>query len=160
MTIQHLSMKKHLGKIIIGVVVLFIAIQFVPANTTNPPVTHQVKWANAETEQTFKGACGDCHSNETLWPWYAKVAPLSWWIAHHVDEGREHFNISVPDMGDADEAYEAAHDGWMPLPSYTWMHPKSRLTEEQRVVFSDGLKLTFNSTDKAEGEHHDHDENE
>ncbi|GHB90952.1 heme-binding domain-containing protein [Cerasicoccus arenae] len=146
-------MKKRLLQIFVVLIVIFIGIQFVPVDDVNPPVTHEVHWANAQTKEYFMGACADCHSNETVWPWYAKVAPASWWLAHHVEEGREHFNISVPDMGDAHEAYEAVHEGWMPLGSYTWMHPKARLTLEQREEFSAGLKLTFN----ADGEYHSDD---
>lgn len=149
-------MKKRLLYVFVGLIVLFAAIQLVPANTDNPPVTHQVQWANAQTQETFTNACADCHSNETVWPWYTKVAPLSWWIADHVEHGREHFNISVADMGDADEAYEAVHEGWMPLESYTWMHPKAKLSEAQRAEFSAGLKLTFN-TGEAAKKHDDHD---
>lgn len=150
-------MKKLL--IVIAVLaVIFVGIQFVPANTTNPPVTHQVAWANPQTKEFFTNACADCHSNETVWPWYAKVAPISWWISYHVDHGREHFNISEPNMGDYDEAYEAVHEGWMPLESYTWMHPKARLTPEQRDEFSAGLQATFNVGEAAKDKeaHDDH----
>lgn len=152
-------MKKLVGLTLLVLFLIFVGIQFVPADTTNPPVEHEVVWANAQTKETFLGACSDCHSNETVWPWYSKVAPVSWWIAHHVDEGREHFNISVADMGDADEAYEAAHDGWMPLTSYTWMHPKARLTQAQRDTFAEGLKQTFNQG-KESSDHKEEEESE
>jgi len=145
-------MKKLWGKILIGLVILLVGIQFIPANQANPPITHQVQWANAQTETYFQGACADCHSNETVWPWYSKVAPLSWWIAHHVNHGREYFNVSEPNIGHADEAYEAVHEGWMPLGSYTWMHPKAQLTTEQRDEFASGLKATFNAPESGESE--------
>lgn len=136
-------MKKAFLIFFITLVVILIGSQFIPVNTSNPPVTHMVKWDSPETKATFMGACADCHSNETKWPWYTKVAPVSLWIAGHVEEGREHFNISQPDMGDSDEAWEAVHEGWMPLDSYTWMHAAAQLTEEQRATFSAGLKATF-----------------
>lgn len=145
-------MKSLLAKILLVLVVVLVGIQFVPVNTSNPPVERTITWANPQTAETFRLACADCHSNETVWPWYAKVAPVSWWIAHHVEEGREHFNISAQDMGDADEAYEAVEEGWMPMESYTWMHAGAKLTPEQRKDFVAGLKATFNT---GSGEAHD-----
>ncbi|WP_309382996.1 heme-binding domain-containing protein [Cerasicoccus frondis] len=149
-------MKKLLPKILITLVIIAVGIQFIPVTTSNPPVEHTVTWANPQTKEFFTNACADCHSNETVWPWYAKLAPVSWWISDHVEHGREHFNISRADMGDADEAYEAVHEGWMPLESYTWMHPKARLTAEQKTEFSAGLQATFNVGESTK-EHESHD---
>jgi len=61
--------------VVIGLLaIVFIAIQFIPVNRTNPAVTAPIKWNSAETEALARRACMDCHSNETVWPWYANVA--------------------------------------------------------------------------------------
>ncbi len=153
-----MAKKKKSLIVLVVLVVVFVGIQFIPVVKPNPPVTNQVVWNSPQTQEMFMGACADCHSNETVWPWYAKVAPVSWWINHHVEEGREHFNISEVPMGDADEAWEAVHEGWMPLDSYTWMHPKAQLTEEQRTVFSEGLKKTFNTAKPSSDSSHEEEE--
>lgn len=147
-----MAKKKKLLTVFAVLIVVIIGIQFIPVIKPNPPVTNQVAWNSPETKATFMGACADCHSNETVWPWYSKVAPLSWWINYHVEHGREYFNISVQDMGDYDEAHEAVHEGWMPLDSYKWMHPKARLTQEQRDVFSAGLEKTFAKASEGSGD--------
>ncbi len=94
----------------------------------------------------LRAACYDCHSYQTQYPWYAEVAPVSWWLAHHVDEGREHVNFSVygtmPPRDRAEmleECSEEVLDGHMPLRSYTWMHAKARLSAAQRRTLADWL---------------------
>ena len=80
-------------------------------------------------------ACRDCHSNDTRWPWYSHVAPISWFVIDHVDHGRSHFNYSEWNrysQADAESLLERvcklARLGTMPLPSYTWMHGRARLS--------------------------------
>lgn len=81
---------------VVGVLLLgFIAIQFVPVNRTNPPVTTQIKWDSAQTEALATRACMDCHSNQTTWPWYSYVAPASWLIYYDVQRGRQELNLST-----------------------------------------------------------------
>jgi hypothetical protein len=77
-------------KIFIALVVLFVLIQLIPygKDHTNPKIISEVKWDSPQTKETFMRACGDCHSHETKWPWYSNIAPLSWSIYHHVEEGR------------------------------------------------------------------------
>jgi len=152
---------KVLKIIVLLLIVAAIGIQFIPADTTNPPVEVQPKWDSPRTQELFTNACADCHSNETVWPWYSKVAPISLWLADHVEEGREHFNINVKGFGrDYDEAAEAASEGWMPLESYTWMHPKAKLTDAERTELADGLTRTFGIEIEMHGEpseeEHDH----
>ena len=120
---------------------------------TNPPVTHEIKWDTPSTEETFLRACADCHSHETQWPWYSKMAPASWFVIHHVNEGREHFNISSGKLGDADEAAEKVEEGKMPLPSYIRLHADARLTPEEKKAFVVGLEKTFG---REQDDHHDH----
>ena len=115
----------------------------VSGKRTNPPVTNEVAWNSPKTKDVFYRACADCHSHETRWPWYAKFAPVSWRIIEDVEEGREHFNISVPDMGESDEAAEEVEEGYMPLDDYVRYHPEAHLDESEKAVFIAGLLATF-----------------
>jgi mono/diheme cytochrome c family protein len=137
-----------LKKALFILIALLIAIQFIPygKDHTNPKVESQPKWDTAQTEQLFMRACGDCHSNETKWPSYSSIAPISWFVAAHVDEGREHFNVSmwnIQKKQKADEAAEEVEEGDMPLPSYLLAHPEAKLTDVEKEALIQGLKNTF-----------------
>lgn len=134
-------------KKILGVVAgVFLLAQFVRPNQKNPAVDAAVDFQNvanppAEVLSVLKNACYDCHSFETKYPWYAHVSPVSWWLANHINEGREHLNFSTfgqlppGDRAEAlGEAAEAVQEGEMPLPSYTWfgLHPEANLSAAQR----------------------------
>ena len=122
-----------------------VAIQLVPVDRTNPPVTREVRWDSDGTRELARRACYDCHSNETEWPWYARVAPASWLVAEDVEEGREHLNFSVWDEPneDLDEIVEVLEEGEMPLKKYTLLHPSARLTDEERQALIQGLRATL-----------------
>lgn len=118
----------------------FVAIQFVPVDRSNPPVRSDVG-APAEVAVLLRAACYDCHSRETRWPWYSRVAPVSWFVARHVDEGRRELDFSdwpTIDFTAQDELLrEVAKEvekGKMPLASYRWGHPEARLTAAQREI--------------------------
>jgi hypothetical protein len=80
-------------RIALALLVLLLLIQLWPVERTNPPVSAPLE-ADPEVVAVLRAACYDCHSNETVWPWYSRVAPLSWQVAHHVEEGREELNFS------------------------------------------------------------------
>jgi mono/diheme cytochrome c family protein len=126
---------------------LLLLMQWVPLvkHPGNPPVSYQVVWDTPQTEQLFRDACADCHSHETVWPWYSQVAPVSWFIQNHIREGREHFNVSVPpdQQGDSDEAAEELLNGTMPLRSYTALHPSARLSEQEKAQLAAGLEASL-----------------
>ena len=89
----------------------------------------------AHVATTLRRACYDCHSNETRWPWYSRVAPVSWLVIHDVTEGRGRVNFSewgtynAFDRADMlDEACELARKGEMPLRPYLFLHPDAKLT--------------------------------
>ena len=138
--------KKIFKRILLLLVLVFIGLQFTNPSLKNPEVKpgRDLMAANpppAEVAALLHRACYDCHSNETKWPWYAHVAPVSNWIVKHMKEGREALNFSEWSHDDTYIAgEELAHIGEqvqshkMPLPSYTWlgMHSEARLTEEQR----------------------------
>ena len=80
-------------KFIIFLVVVIIGIQFIPVERTNPPVVSDID-APSEVKDILRKACYDCHSNETKWVWYTKIAPASFLAVKDVNEGREHLNFS------------------------------------------------------------------
>src|SRR4051812_28292081 len=84
-------------RLLILLLVAFIGIQFVRPDRTNPPAAPAASLATAAPpaiRTVLDRSCGDCHSNQTRWPWYSNVAPMSWMVASHVHDGREHFNYS------------------------------------------------------------------
>lgn len=118
----------------------FVLIQFVPVDRTNPPVESEVP-ASAEVREVLRRACYDCHSNETIWPWYSRVAPISWLVARDVHEGREHLNFSTWNRLSTQDQVEAMHESWeevdegaMPLWFYLPPHPEARLSERDREL--------------------------
>jgi hypothetical protein len=134
--------------IIFGIIIIIIGIQFIPVERTNPEIKSEPEWYDEQTKVLAQRACFDCHSNETTWPWYSKIAPVSWLVAHDVNEGREHFNMSeyYPGADDADEAASELEAGRMPLNIYEWMHPEAKLTDEEKEILLRGLELTFGTS--------------
>lgn len=145
MTNQDKKFKRSFIFAGIGLVGIFILIQFIPVSRENPAVTQEIQWNSAETQALARDACFDCHSNETVWPWYSYVAPVSWRIAGHVNEGRRRLNFSEWDQPneDADEIIKAITSGEMPLRDYLLMHPNAQLTEEGTQALVDGLEQTL-----------------
>lgn len=138
-------MKKFSYVALTGLVLAALGMQFVPVDRSNPPTTREVRWDAPETRALAVRACFDCHSNETRWPWYARVAPASWRVADHVAEGREHLNFSEWDRPneDLDEVVEVMDHEEMPLWDYLLLHPEARLTEAETAALVEGLKRTM-----------------
>jgi hypothetical protein len=142
-----------------GLILLFTIIQFVPAERTNPPVTADID-ASLEVKRILKQSCYDCHSNETKWPWYSNVAPVSWLVAHDVKEGREHLNFSEWGMLSndkkhalAEEAWEEVEDGEMPLKIYLIMHGGAKLSESDRQALRNWAGEPEETEHEEETEH-------
>ena len=138
--------------ITISVVLLGVAIQFIPygRNHANPPVVQEPQWDTPKTRALFMRACADCHSNETKWPWYSNIAPVSWLVQHDVDEGREHFNVSNwlhQKKNKGDEAAEEVREGDMPPLVYLPAHPEARLSKIEKKELITGLVNTFGEED-------------
>jgi hypothetical protein len=122
-----------------------LAIQIVRPERTNPPLDparriHAAVEVPAEVGAILDRACRDCHSNETRWPWYSNVAPVSWFVIDHVNHGRSHLNFSewnppggsLPASNTEDllgAICKEVQAGAMPLPSYLLIHRGSRLSE-------------------------------
>lgn len=135
-------------KILAVIVVLGVAIQFVPygKNHTNPPVLAEPQWDSVHTKEVFYRVCGNCHSNTTTWPWYSTIAPVSWLIQRDVDEGRAHVNVSMWGKQDVNKGRDAADEvqqGEMPPWFYVIGHPEAKLAPEEKSQFISGLKATF-----------------
>jgi Haem-binding domain len=125
-------------RVLLGSLVALVAIQFIPVERSNPPVRLEVQ-APPEVAAVLRRACYDCHSNETKWPWYAHVAPMSWLLSAHVRSGRGDVNFSEWPALDTelqalafDDIRKQIEQRKMPLWSYLLLHPEARLTEADR----------------------------
>jgi hypothetical protein len=146
-------------KIIVVIIFLLVAIQFIRIDTTSAKVAAATDFLNitrpsVEIAAAIKTSCYDCHSSEVVYPWYTKTAPVSWWIKHHVNEGCDELNFS--EWGDYSsrrkdhkmkECIEQIQEGEMPMSSYTLMHGNATLSEAQKTVLVEFFKSlrTFES---------------
>ena len=128
----------------VGVVAVFVVIQFVPygRDHTNPTGGQPISWDSPRTEELMRGACMDCHSNETEWPWYSNVAPVSWLVQRDVEEGRDRLNLST-DAPEVQEMIESIDEGEMPPLQYKPTHPGARLSDGEKRELTRGLQATF-----------------
>ena len=136
----------------LGLAALLLAIQLVPygRDHDNPPVTRDAPWPTPEGRRPAVAACYDCHSNETKWPWYSHVAPMSWLVQRDVENGRRELNFSNWD-GDADDAAESVADGSMPPRNYTLLHPDARLSDEEKAALIRELEAMEDAGDDRSG---------
>ncbi len=136
--------------VVLIVVALGLIIQLVPYGRqhTNPPPGPEPRWESGQTRELAVRACFDCHSNQTRWPWYASVAPMSWLLAHDVGKGRHDLNYSEWDRAQRDARKQAkivrSHD--MPPWYYTIMHAEARLTDTERETLARGLDATLQAS--------------
>jgi len=107
---------------------------------TNPP---------EEVKQILKNTCYDCHSNNTAYPWYSTIAPVSYWLADHIKDGKKHLNFSEWDTYKSkrkahklEELIEEVKEGKMPLDEYTWMHSNAILSSEEKEAIIAWAKQT------------------
>jgi len=138
-------------KVVLGLLVLIILIQFIrPEKNTSKDWTNDYTNELAVPEDVktiIKNSCADCHSNYTKYPWYSEVAPASWYLAQHVNEGKEHLNFSewtaynsnqkkhiIKDLKEVLQSHE------MPLKSYLILHEEAKLTKEQYETFQNWVK--------------------
>ena len=137
-------------KFLVALIVIFVAIQFIPygKNHKIAKVINEPKWDSKQTRALFMRACGNCHSNQTKWPSYSNIAPISWLIYHDVMEAREHFNVSMWGVQEKNHGKDAAKElekGSMPPFLYLLAHPEAKLNEKEKKELIKGLKRTFNS---------------
>lgn len=142
---------------------LLIIIQFFRIDKTVKAVNSNTDFialtnSNTEVASILKNSCYDCHSSQSTYPWYTNIAPVSWWIKHHINEGSHHLNFSdwgtyTPKRKDhkLEECVEMIEEGEMPMDSYTWMHSEAKLTNSQKQLLIDWFKaertkLNYSST--------------
>jgi mono/diheme cytochrome c family protein len=134
-------------RVLLGLLALLVLIQLVPygRDHADPRATQRARWQSARAEKLFSGACGDCHSDNTTWPIYSNVAPVSWLVENDVKSGREHFNVSEWDRSQpsVDEAVSAINEGEMPPLQYKLIHSSSRLSAAEKKALIDGLRATY-----------------
>lgn len=161
-------MKKKFTAKNIGIflVFLFLLIQSFRIDKNTEPVNPVTDFivltsANAEVANTLKIACYDCHSNQPTYPWYTNIAPVSWWIKHHIDEGSHHLNFSIwgtykdkRKHHKLEECIEMVEDGEMPMSSYTLMHGEAKLTDAQKLQLVEFFKALKNAMPQPEAEQH------
>lgn len=141
-------------KILSSLLVIVVVIQFFRIDKNNPEVNKtddfiEITNPPLEIATILKSTCYDCHSNETKYPWYSNVAPISWWVKDHINEGRDELNFSKWGTfkekrkdHKLEEAYEMLEEGEMPLNEYTWTHSEANLTVEQTSLLVNWIKET------------------
>lgn len=146
-------MKKNKRWFILLAILLFIQIIQIDRSVPSTDPFEDFLATSATTDDTtmpkslLQKACYDCHSYKTEYPWYSLFAPVSWWLKSHVNGGRQYFNFSIWQQYDSakkihklEECIEEIENKTMPLKSYTWLHPESKLTDEERSSIVDFLK--------------------
>ncbi|MCL4239131.1 MAG: heme-binding domain-containing protein [Anaerolineae bacterium] len=142
--------------------VFVVAIQAIPIPRENPPVQREPQWDSPQTRELAAGACFDCHSNETAWPWYARVAPSAWVVWYDVTEGRQALNFSEweyhagDEFADPDDPFapkplseriaQAIRDGSMPPGTYRLAHAAARLSDAEKEALIAGLVRTVQAS--------------
>ena len=125
--------------ILICLAIVFVLIQFVRIDRSNPPIAPEKTMESAINvpayiQQIMARSCNDCHSNKTVYPWYTQIAPVSWWLKNHINEGRRELNASEfasyalkKQEHKLEEICEQVRSGAMPLPSYLIVHREAVL---------------------------------
>jgi cytochrome c551/c552 len=134
-------------KVVKWVLSAAVLVQFIPfgRSHTNPSEMKEPAWDSPGTRALIRRACFDCHSNETVWPWYSHIAPVSWLVQSDVDDGRRQLNFSEWDRPQrhAKDVAAQVKQGDMPLWFYLPMHPAARLTEADKQALIDGAEKSL-----------------
>jgi hypothetical protein len=132
--------RKTILTVIFVLFAIFVLIQFYPVNRDNGPVVADFN-GDPAVKQILERSCYNCHSNETKWPWYSHVAPVSWLVASDVHEARQHFNFSnwqnmklVDQLAVRRGAWKHVEEGSMPPGLYLLMHSDARLDANEKEV--------------------------
>ena len=163
--------RARVTKLAIGCVALLLVIQLIPASRTNPPVVASRSLAAhmnvpPEVQSVYKRACNDCHSNETVWPWYSHVAPVSWYVAHDVNVGRSHVNL---EDWEAQESPKEANEhlgltcklmqeGKMPPADYLLIHRNANVSPADINAVCAWTQKVAPAEEEGAEKHHHHDD--
>ena len=144
MGVPRTRLRRLLRAGLVAAIVVVIAMQLVPYGWSkpNPPVRVAATWPDAESERIARSSCYACHSNETDWPAYSYVAPMSWLVRRDVEQGRDELYFSEWDdaAGEADAAVETIADGSMPPRQYTLVHRDARLDRDEAAALVEALR--------------------
>lgn len=133
-------------KILLYGIIIFLSFQFIQIDKGNPSVNkkidyNQITHTTPEIQKILKKACYDCHSNEVNYPWYSSIAPISWFIKEHVNQGKEYVNFSEYGKYNRyqkehinSSLYRVIENKTMPLNSYLCMHEEANLSEEDFIL--------------------------
>ncbi|MCK0157700.1 heme-binding domain-containing protein [Cellulophaga sp. F20128] len=145
---------KILKKILVALLLVLIAMQFYRPDKNSAETDLKTAFLtetnpSAELQNIFESSCFDCHSNTTSYPWYNNIAPVSYWLADHIKDGKKHLNFSEWETYSAkkkdhklEEVIEMVGEGEMPLQEYTWTHNEAKLSEAQVAAVIDWAKKT------------------
>ena len=151
-------MLKKILKITFQILLLaFIVIQFFrPAKNKAEEISKndisKIYAVPADVQSILKTSCYDCHSNNTVYPWYAEIQPAAWWLADHVKEGKKELNFSEfasykisRQYRKLEEINKEVKEGEMPLESYLWIHKNSKLRDEQKLILVNWVKAVMDT---------------
>jgi len=134
-------------KFLVVLIIVLVGIQFIPVERTNPPISMDID-APDNIASILRTSCYDCHSNETSWPIYSYIAPVSFLVVSDVNEGRKHLNFSQWDKYNSDEQIklleemiEEVEKEEMPLSKYTLMHPEAKIDQAKIKVLKDWVNI-------------------
>jgi cytochrome c551/c552 len=145
-------------RILLIIIIILIAIQFIrPAkNQSNDVLTSDISHVYTVPQNVsviLKKACNDCHTNNTVYPWYAQIQPVGWWLNHHIEEGKDELNFNefgayaVPrQYHKLEEVVEQVKEGEMPIWSYTLIHTNAKLTDDEKqtlINWAQGIRNTM-----------------
>jgi hypothetical protein len=157
-----MSRNRKIAVALFGLMVAgFLVIQILPVGwirpwlvrNENPPVLTTINWDSPETERLTRTACFDCHSNETVWPWYSYIAPASWLVLRDVNQGRAALNFSEEGPEDFDmDDFEWHIYNDMPKWIYLVMHPEAEYPDEVKAQLIAGLRATFGLSSDGESD--------
>lgn len=137
-------MKKIVKITLIVIISLAVLIQLVPYGRShdNPAIVAEPQWSSPQVREIAVRACYDCHSNQSKWPWYSNIAPVSWLVAHDVEEGRRELNFSRWDVKQRHikDAAEEVLEGEMPMWEYLLVHPEAKLSAADQALLVTELK--------------------
>lgn len=152
---------KIVKRVAVVVVVVLVGIQFFPAkkNIAGEAAAGNISAVyntSDEVKNILAASCNDCHSNNTAYPWYSKIQPVGWWLASHVNEGKEKLNFDEfaaysprRQYHKLEETEEMINEGEMPLASYTLVHKDAVLTQPQKdalLHWSKGIRAQMEAT--------------
>ncbi len=148
---------KAIKIVIVLLVFAFATLQFFQVDRTNPPIVEAETLAAAvnvpeNVQAIFDRSCNDCHSNNTVYPWYSKVQPSGWFVKDHIDDGRRHLNFSVFNTYEnkrkvkkLEEICEQVESKEMPLPSYLWLHRDAAMRDGEAKILCDWVEKEKNA---------------